>query len=644
MIAASSLVIALGIVNSAVKLGRRVELIRVQHKLGDPLPFSLPDDQPNFADKVGDMIAFFNGDAGKGILADDKNIKELWDDLRAAIDAGNNPKILTLGKILTKNWALLTGEPIHVFGHDFDGPPVATQMALIQYYMVDAAESGHGRSVITDIALATADVALEFVGSNPAVITNDPVVQKALGSFLLYFTAGDLEDQSFRQLFDRTLSSVIRTAIAHRDLLEDEKALSVFLEALAEVQKADPDFVAGLIGGKGFDKLLQSVIKTLGENLGQFASDQVVIDIVGGILKDVAQDNVFKSILKGDDSALTAVAQIVIAQVAKHPALLKKTDGDEVWHSALKEVLKKIAEHAEGRTLFTDEALSSLINATLRGVAQNKELLDGDFVERLVASVADNLGKKSVKDLFSKGSLNIIASAVLDATAEHVELLIKDDKLLAAVLGAVMAEGAKGFNEGFDRDFAINLAVAAIDAVAENFSTVKLPDPYGEIIGALLRELSRNDLRTNLSRREIIAIFTESVRIIAANPHLSDNHLANGKVPVSVVRSIANAVAHDPTKLLSGPVLGSLIVEVLEAVSLRAKAYASVPAEENVELSNLLTATLGRLQTEVGVSLGSNNIVSVVVQMVLDWGKDQFLAKAGEPDFEDHIERALLAA
>lgn len=644
MIAASSVGLALGVVNSAVKLGRRVDLIRVQYKLGNPLPLQLPNTPPNFSDKIDEMIAFFNGAEGQSVLTDDAELKGLWDKLQTAITADNGPEILRLAKILTTNWALLVGQSIPKMGEAVNLPPEPSQMAMVQYYMVEAAPPGQGRSVITDIALATADVALEFVGGNPAIITKDPTVQKAIGSFLQHFTQGDLEKLAYRQLFERTLSSVIRTAIEHRDLVEDEKALSVFLEALADAQKANPDFVAGLVAGKGFDKLLQSVIETLGENLDQFTSDQVVIDIVGGILKDVAQDDVFKAILKGDDVALAAVAQITVAHVAKHPVLLDKIGNDEVWHSALKEVLQKVVEHAEGKTLFTDKALGSLVRAALRGVAQNKDLLQGDFVERLVASVADSLSKQPVKALFGHGSLKIIASSVLDAAAEHVEFLIEDDKLLAAILGAVMEEGAKGFKAGFDRDFAIDLAIAAIDAVADNVSSIKLPDVYGSILGTVLAELSRDDLRKNLTRGDIIAIFTDSIRIIAANPHLWEAQLANGKVPASVVRSIAKAVASDPTKLLTGPVLGSLVVEALDAVSLRAKAYATVIADENKELSELLTVTLSRLQSEVGVSLGANNIVSVIIQIVLAWGKDPFLVQVGDQDFENHIGNALIAA
>jgi hypothetical protein len=646
MITLASVDLALGIINSAVKLGKRADLILVEQKLGDPLPIMLPPLEADLTGYLADMKSYFTTGDGKPLLADDKNLAKTWTDYLEAGNQGDLGKTGDLATRLIKQWALFTGQVLPREGKFTDLPPELAKIDMIQFYLVDAAKPGHQRSAIIDISLAAADVVLEFAGANPALFTKDPVIQKVIATFLVNFTKGDLEkDPGYRQLFERALGSVIHTAIEHRDLVEDEKALSLFLEALAKAKEADDgDFVADLVGGKGFDKVLQSLVKTLGENLDRFTKDQVVIDIIGGILNDAAEDAVFKAILAGKDGTLATVVQIAISHTAKHPVLLDKIGDDQIWHSVLKEVLTEVASSSEKKKLFTDEVLGSLISAALRGVAQDKELLADGFVARLAASVADSLSTQPIKNLFGESSLKVIASAVLESAAEHVDLLVKDDKLLASVFAAVMKEGAKGFAKGFDRDFAIGLAIAAIDVVAANASAIKLPGPFGEIVGTIIKELSRDELRENLVSGDIVAIFTDAVQIAAANPHLWEATLANGKVPASVIRSIAKAVAADPTQLLSGPVLGSLVVEVLDAVSLRAKSYATIINEENEELSKLLTQTLDRLKDEVGVNLGADNIVAVITQMVLDWGKDQFLAQIGDEVFEKHIKNALLAA
>lgn len=638
--------LALGVMNSTLKLGRRLDQILVEHKLGNPIPFKLPSEKPDVSGYRNEVLDFFASEKGMALRSDDIALRELW---RKHNETTNIPGKSAYYVQLFERWALFNGIelPKKIDSNIPNLPIDSSHVNFIGYYLVDAAKPGHQRSAVIDVALAAADVALEFAGSNPALITRDPDVQKSIRTFLLHFTEGDLEkDPGYRQLFDRALGSVIHTAIEHRDLVEDEKALSIFLESLAKAKEADGgDFIAGLVGGKGFDKVLQSLVQTLGENIDRFTDDQVVIDIIGGILKDTAEDSVFKAILGGKEGSLATVAQIAITHTAKYPVLLEKIGGDEVWHGVLKEVLKQVASTAEKKKLFTDEALGSLVSAALRGVAQDSTLLSGKFVERLVASVADSLSTKPVKNLFGESSLKFIASAVLESAAEHVDLLVKDDKLLAAVLGAVMEEGAKGFSKGFDRDFAIELAIAAIDAVAANASAIKLPAPFGEMIGTVIKELSRDELRKNLASADIVAIFTEAVQIVAANPHLWENSLANGKVPASVIRSIAKAVANDPTNLLSGPVLGSLVVEVLDAVSLRSKAYATIINEyENEELSLLLEQTLNRLKDEVGVSLGADNVVSVIAQMVLEWGKQQFVVQVGNEAFEKQINNALRAA
>jgi len=642
MITTATVDLALGIANAAVKLGRRGDLIQVQHMLGDPLPIKLPPTAPNYGDLILEMKSFFQGAKGQDVLADDESLSETWEAYLEAIDAGNDNTIIDLGEVLVQRWVLIVGRSIPSIGDNVVPPPEPSQMIMIEYYMVDAAKPGHQRSAVIDIALATADVALEFVGGNPAIITKDPAVQKVLAIFLTHFTKGDLEDLSYRQLFERTLSSVIRTAIEERKLAEDVNGLALFLESLAQVHEADPDFVAGLVAGKGFDKLMQSLLTTIGDNLARFTDEQAVVDIVGGILKDVSSDAVFAKILKGDEDAMATVAQIAIGHIATHPVLLDKVQGEEIWHAVLHKVLEQVGTSAKKQKLFSEEALGALVNATLQGVAHNKELFEGDFIERLVASVADTLSATPLNKLLGEGNLRLIAAAVLDASAENTDLLIKNDKLLSAVLSAVMAEGAKGFGQGFDSEFATELAIAAIDAVGANASSIDLPEPFGKIVGTILKELSRKELRKHLVARDIVSIFTDAVQILAANPHLWER-FAGGKLPASVLRSIARVVADDPTKLLRGPVLSSLIVEVLEAVSRRAEAYARVVSGQNPLMTKLLEETLKRLQNEVGVKLGADNVVAVIVRLVLDWGQDKFLVDAEDAAFKNRVGTALLA-
>ncbi|QNN23321.1 hypothetical protein HED60_13895 [Planctomycetales bacterium ZRK34] len=640
MLASTSVELALGIANAAVKLGLRVDQIQTQHLIGGPLPYKLPPTPPAYGELVDDMISYFNSGAGQALLADDDKLNKIWE--RYLQTNGGSDEV-RYAELLVERWVVIAGQTIPPIGADKMPPVDPGRVQAFEYYIVSAAKPGHQRSALIDIALATADVALEFVSSNPAIITKDPAVQKAIRSFLTYFTKGDLEKLSYRQLFERTLSSVIRTAIDNRELVENVDGLNLFLEALAEAQNKDADFVAGLVAGKNFDKLLQSVVQTLGENAGQFTNDIQLADMLGRILQDIASDDVFKKILGRDEDAIALVVQVAIGHVATHPILLEKVAREEVWHTVVQQVLAEIGKSAKKRKLFANEALGSLVSAALKGVAINKGLVEGDFVKRFVASFASGLGATELKDLLGEKNLPIIAAAALNAAAKHTDLLIKGDELLATVLSAVMTEGTKGFGNGFTRDYAIDLAVVAIDAVGKNASAIDLPKPFGKIVATVLNELSRDELREHLVAGDVLSIFTNVLQIVAANPGLW-KEFVGGELPKAVLGSIAEVIADDPTKLLRGPVLASLIIEVLDAVTLRAQAYARVESGKNPELTKLLQETLKRLKNEIGLKVGASNIVTVIVSLVLDWGKDKFTVDADDPSFKSRVGEALLAA
>lgn len=646
MISIGAVNLVLGLVNAGIKLGGRVDKIMVQHELGQGLPFKLPPSPPDLTPLIDPMEAYFNSDKeGKAVL-EDEGLTQAFDKYFATAtdaSAAADQDFVDMRVRFIRLYATIKGRRIPILGEDLVPPADPALQMSVQYYIVESGKPGFQRSALVEIALATADVALEFVGNNPGLITRDPKMQAVISTFLTRFTAGDLEDLSAKQLFERMLSSVILTAIDKRDLVEDIAPLALFLEAIDNLRKEDPDFVAGLVSGEGFDRLLQSVLATVGANIDRFTDDQIVVDILGGFLRDVAEDEAFTKLLKGDTEALTIVVQIAIEHAATHPALLKKVSGKPLWQSVLKKVIEDVGKQAKTRSLFKGQALGNLVHAALSAVAEHKELLEGDFITRLVAAVADGLGSQPVEKLLTEGSLRVVAERVLMASAENIDLLVDGDKLLQSVLSNVMNEGAKAFKEGFTESFAVDLALAALEAVEDNVHTIDVPEPLGQIIGAIIRELARDEIRGKLAHGAIPDVLVSVVRVVAANPHLWEM-VAQGKLPAAVVRSIAVAVAEDPTRLISGPVLENLIIEALDAVSMRAQSYSRVVSGHNPELTKLLQETLKRLETEVGIKLSAGNVVDVIVKLVLDWGEQKFLVDSNDPSFKTRVGDALKLA
>ena len=646
MISIGSINLVMGLVNAGIKLGVRIDKILAQNELGQGLPFKLPPSPPDLTPLIDPMEAYFHTDPeGQAILRDEGLTPDFEKYFAIATGVAGTPDqdFVDIRTRFIKLYATIKGQPIPLLGQNFLPSPDSALQMSVQYYIVGSGKPGFQRSAVVDVALATTDVALEFVGSNPGLITRDPKIQDVLATFLIKFTAGDLEELSAKQLFEQTLSSVLLTAIDNRDLFEEIEPLALFLEAFENLREEDPDFVAGLVAGKGFERLLQAVLVTVGDNIDRFTDEKIVVDILGGFLKDVAQDDAFKKILKGDTEALAMVAQIAIEHAATHPILLDKVSGKPLWQSVLKAVVEEVGKKAQTRSLFRRQTLGYLAQAALTAVAEEKELLEGDFIGRLVAAVADGLQSQPVEELLTAGSLRVVAERVLLASSDNIDLLVDGNELLQAVLTNVMREGAMAFREGFTESVAVDLALAALEAVEDNVHSIDLPEPVGQIIGSIIGELARDEIRSKIARGEIPDVLVSVVRVVAANPHLWEN-FSEGKLPAAVVSSIAAAVAEDPTKLISGPVLAELIIEVLDAVSMRAQAYSLVVSGQSPELTKLVKETLKRLETEVGVKLGAQNVVAVIVKLVLDWGEEQFLVDINDPSFNTRVDNALKSA
>ena len=646
MISMGTINLVMGLVNACIKLGGRADKIMVQHELGQGLPFKLPPSPPDLTPLIDPMEVYFHGNKEGQAVLEDEGLTQAFDEYFAiATDASavSDQDFVDMRVRFIRLYATIKGRRIPTLGEDLVPPADPALQMSMQYYIVESGKPGFQRSAVVDIALATADVALEFVGNNPGLITRDQKMQAVISTFLTTFTAGDLEDLSAKQLFERMLSSVILTAIDKRDLVEDIAPLALFLEAIDILREKDPDFVAGLVAGEGFNRLLQSVLATVGANIDRFTDEQLVVDILGGFLRDVAEDEAFTKLLKGDTDALAMVLQIAIEHAATHPVLLKEVSGKPLWQSVLKKVLEEVGKQAKTRSLFKGQALGNLAQAALSAVAGHKELLEGDFIARLVVAVADGLRSQPVEKLLTEGSLRVVAESVLLASAENIDLIVDGDKLVQSVLANVMNEGAKAFKEGFTESFAVDLALAALEAVGDNVHTIDVPEALGQIIGAVIRELARDEICGKLVRGDIPGVLVSVVRVAAANPHLWEK-VAQGKLPAAVVRSIAVAVAEDPTRLISGPVLADLIIDALDAVSMRAHAYSRVVSGQNPELTKLLQETLKRLETEVGIKLGAQNVVAVIVKLVLDWGEQKFLVDSSDPSFKTRVGDALKLA
>lgn len=628
---------ALQLVKAAVSLGHRFDEIRLKSMLGDPLPFTLPELPDKLADFIDEMEAYFQVPEGRQIL----ELEGLATKFDEYMDP-RKPRDLDFQNKLLQLYVTIHGNLIAKIGDDLVPSPERALQLTLSYYMRDSAKEGADRSVFMDIVLATADVVLEYVASNPSLVTRDEKIQGVITLFLEKFTVGNLEDLTSKQIFERTLSSLLTTAIEKRELVENEQAVSVFLETLGKLQEHNPDFVAGLVAGRGFDNLAQAVLAAAGENVHLFTDDEALKQILGNFLKQVAEEDNFNVILKGNDG-LALVGQIAITQVAKHPSLQEERNGEPLWSAVLRAALNKVAELGDQRNLFERETVAALVQTGLKTVARDPDLLEKDFMGKLVTGIAEALSQTAPSQLFTVGSLNLIAERSITIAGENTDLIVKNDEFCQKVLAAVLQAGAEGFRQGFDEDFALELFTVAMETAGKNIEILGVADAYAEIVKGIIAEFSRDELKQVLVGRDLLEAIRRATGVVVANPRV---WTANGDIKLStaILRSIAEAFVDDPTAMLRGEVFVAAVDGLLTAVSRQAQAYAEISEEKNPQLVKLLKESLKALKDKVGRGLGADNVVAVLAQLLIDWGEEHFPVDASDDGFKSRVDSVLAAA
>jgi hypothetical protein len=648
MIPISSIDLALKIANSAIGLGYRVDKILLDNAIGRPLPFILPDAPEDFGPHIDPMEAFFQTDPGRAVLDAEGKTEDFDDYLRIA--QGNTRPGAAFARTrerFIRLYAAANGIVIQKMGDGVVPAPAAQVRLSIEHYIVASAKPGHQRSVVADIGLAVADVALEFVGTNPGLITKDERVQEILTVFLDKFTAGNLEELEYKELFQRTLSSVLSTALDQRELLEDIRPLGIVLEAMDRLQRHNPDFVAGLVTGKGFDQLLQTLLKATGENLALFSDNEILVGVLGGFLEEIASDDTFKTLIRADKAALGSVTQVLIAQVAWSPALTRDLDlGKPVWNVVLKSVLAQVQDRAQSRALFQGDTLVGLVHASLGAIAADEDLLADGFLSEFVVGISETLHATPVTKWLTPASLRLLAQHGLEWAAENPDLIVRDHQFLQKTLAAVLTAGAKGFKDGFHVDLAWDLVATALESARNHVGLLDFPELYQTLIAGIITEFGRDELNHLLAARNLQEAVRRSLDVVLANPQVWEKIGVSGdvgNVPAAALRSIAEAARRDPTSLLHGETLLLVMEGILNAVARRGESFARIEAGQLPELTRLLKETLKRLGGEIGLKLGSDNIAPVLTQMVLDWGGEKFLVDASDAAFKTRVSNVLAA-
>lgn len=339
----------------------------------------------------------------------------------------------------------------------------------------------------TRVVVAMADVALEYVGSNPQILGIGGNGEKLIGAVAAGIAAAIPDDDSLQSLGakDRfaerlaalVLSSGLKTLVESPDLVFSEEHLQTLMkntlppliDGLPEIQAGGSvseqvewrNLTEALVGpaiGAALGTLAESPAAFLGKS---FAADKAAGVMVTGLL-NAAKDIDVKD--RFSDEALFSLFHAATKVAAENPELIlgdifntelldpdDRSDAETVAVNLFKSIAITLKNRRPpfGDDLGVAVAISAIEGLKASGPAlfnaENPwDKVSGEITGQILDGFAETLGdgRKALKDtVFSKGRLVDLARVLVTQVAETPHMLITSDgevrRIAAAVAGAM---------------------------------------------------------------------------------------------------------------------------------------------------------------------------------------------------------------
>lgn len=418
-------------------------------------------------------------------------------------------------------------------------------------------------SPIGRIALTMADIALEFVGSNPSVIGVGGNGEKLIGAIALNLS---------NMIPDDTDEFGPRAQIANR-------LVGIFLRAGLSALAEHPDFV---LDNDHAEKLVQATLAPLLKVMPASLSEQLE----------------WQALL---DALLGPAATAAFTVIAEKPdAFLGKKFASDKALGALTGALFTTLQDADVRRQFGDGGWITLYQSLLQVAADRPALFVGDgaepkdaLIRSLLAGTARTLSKHPGFDGQIGAELAAVAVQALNANAGGLLKLDKDDEwegMALAMIGQVSGglsqslTGGGGALRRFGQDQLLELGrIFLVQAAATpGMLGIKRTELQGIVSGIASAMAGDDDLL--LSPDDWLKIAGVAVGEAAANPGrlfgLDDASPGEALAAQVIgdllsVASAAWSTGRDGGSLLAGATLRDAIISALQAAAGNALAAAS---------------------------------------------------------------------
>lgn len=649
--------VAISAIKALVKFRGRLDTILSLSETTTGLPFVLPPAPKFNARYIDAMAAFFGGELGQGILV--IRGKQAQDDWAAVKPDPHSPAVQEARNRLLKLFYESQDIQPEALGPAEDpnrqwvskGP--TTEMRLA-YYVVESQRLSRNPA-LTRILLAAADTLLEFGADNANLVVSDARMQGLVQTFLTEFaTAKDWDDAAWSEILKKMLGAATVAAIEHRGELPDKPALQALFGALVEVRKdftdEKRDFVDNFISDEGLKRLVGRFLTHAADTPGLLPSNAILQPTLAAMLR-AAGDNL--DTILADPKAFACVLEAgLVAATGPAAALLNKQIGDKQLYAVLVSTLAtQIRTAGNQHTLFRDiasgEFLATLYQASLAAIATNPAALANatgmdEFATKLVVALAAELSRIKPAGAFTLATLQSLAVRSLEVLATEPELLAGRNEFAARVIGATLEAAAAALQDGLSAADFIDLATAAVRASADNLALVAMDERWRVVLVAIGPTLSDGELKKITTVKGRKDLFFAALQAVAANPTVWDG-LAARQLAQPLVQAILQALATDPTRLLSGPALVPVARVVLLAAARRGERLLTDDPARRVDaatIKQLLTRALAHAATGIGRSIDGETLPGYLERVVLE-----FLASpmdlADDPEVKAWLEHIL---
>ncbi len=457
----------------------------------------------------------------------------------------------------------------------------------LAYYVVGSARLSNNPA-FARMLLATADVLLEVAGENAGLLVSDPktagVIQTAIDEF-----AGkhDFDDDTAGMIFRKLLTAASVTLETHRHIIADDRAGKALVEALSELRQNPPtnpatgapyngdEFVAGLLTRGGFERLLASFMTNLANDPHFSATDNLLRQTIGTVLKEVAEA-LPDGLTRAEGLQIVEATVGVVAENLETRQRLRYETGGKTYSIGgyvLTILLDEIGTAAGGGALAAKikdgSILGVLYEAVLKGFADRPDLIAnsaGDdaatraYIKDMVTGLLPILQDQPFGEAVSSKLLERIVAKSLAVTANHADILTGENGYAAKVVEAALRTAAPLVSGGLTGDEITSIVDAAVGAAAANLNMVDMSDdlrPLAEAFAASLTAGSIADLR---SRDQRIAVAKAFLVSLADNPKTwqrLSKAIGHGQTDVAkpVLEGLVAGIAAGGGDVLTGPIM-----------------------------------------------------------------------------------------